>query len=133
MKSLIESIDQAIASDRLAWRREDTAITVGLWHGHQQRVHLEKHGDHYRFWSVVAGSAQVTASDSGWRSLAYRAWRKNDLKELVAFSFDREDRLIGVIEQPAATLDRQELVLYINVLATECDRFEYQLSGQDRW
>ena len=44
----------------------------------------------------------------------------------------RRHRLIGVIEQPAQTLDREELVLHINTLARECDRFEYKLLGKDR-
>jgi hypothetical protein len=41
------------------------------------------------------------------------------------------DHPIGVIEQPVATLDHEELVLYIETLARECDRFEYKLTGSD--
>ena len=51
---------------------------------------------------------------------------KNDLKEIVTFSFDRRHRLIGVIEQPADTLDLEELLLYINTLARECLNFAPQ-------
>ena len=80
----------------------------------------------------MAGAEFVTRDEGAWRDLAYRAWRKNDLKEIVTFSFDRRHRLIGVIEQPAETLDREELVLYISTLARECDRFEYKLLGRDR-
>jgi hypothetical protein len=95
-----------IARERLPWKRSDSTIEVELWQrGHRQKVHLERRGDHYRLWSIVARAAHVTQSDRAWRDLAYRAWRKNSLKELVGFSFDRQDRLIGVIEQPAATFE----------------------------
>ena len=78
------------------------------------------------FRSSVLPPKQVTTSDRAWRDLAYRAWRRNAAKELVTFSFDEQDSLIGVIEVPAATLDREELQLYVETLAKECDRFEYR-------
>ena len=31
----------------------------------------------------------------------------------------------------AATLDREELQMYVETLAKECDRFEYALTGED--
>jgi hypothetical protein len=36
-----------------------------------------------------------------------------------------------VIRQPIDTTDDEELVLYINTLAAECDRFEYVVTGED--
>ena len=133
MNSLSERIDRAILSERLPWERSGALVDVELWaNGRRQKVHLERRGAMYRFWSVVAGAGFVRRDDDAWRSLAYRAWRKNDLKEIVTFSFDRRDRLIGVIEQPVDTLALEELVLYINTLARECDRFEYKLMGRDR-
>jgi hypothetical protein len=90
----------------------------------RQKVHMSRRGDSYLFLSPVVGRAFASRSDRDWRALAYRAWRKNDLKEIVTFSFDRHDRLIGVIEQPAKSLHREELVLYLETLARECDRFE---------
>jgi hypothetical protein len=133
MNSLGEKIDRAILAEHLPWQRSGVLVDVELWeNGRRQKVHLERRGAMYRFWSIVAGARFVSKDDDAWRALAYRAWRKNDLKEIVTFSFDRRHRLIGVSEQPADTLDREELVLYINTLARECDRFQYQLLGRDR-
>ncbi len=133
MKILCEKIDMVIAADNLLWSRQGPVLDIELWEGgRRQKIHLSRIGTTYRFLSVVAGKAFVTKSARAWRDLARRAWRKNDLKEIVTFSFDRRDRLIGVIEQPADTLFKEELVLYIETLARECDRFEYQLTGQDR-
>ncbi len=67
----------------------------------------------------------MTRSRSQRRGLAYRIWRKNAEKELVTFAFEKRNCLVGVIEQPIATLDREDLRLYIESLAQECDRFEY--------
>ena len=53
----------------------------------------------------------------------YRAWRRNAMKELVTFAFDEDNRLIGLVEVPAGTLQYEELRVYIEVLAKECDRF----------
>ena len=82
---------------------------------------------------MLRGERPTRQSDPLWRKLAYRVWRKNSLKDLITFSFDTQHRLIGRIEQPASTLDENELVLYIHTVAEECDRFEYNLTGEDRW
>ena len=54
------------------------------------------------------------------------------MKELGTFAFDEDDRLIGVVEVPSGTLQDEELRVYIEALAKECDRFEYALKGWDR-
>ena len=76
-------------------------------------------------------ASDVTRNKDHWRRIAYRTWRRNASKPLVTFAFDDDDRLIGQIEVPAATLDHEELDLYIETLARECDRFEYVLTGAD--
>ena len=48
----------------------------------------------------------------------------------MTFAFDDADRLVGLVEVPAATLDDEEFDLYVETLAKECDRFEYALTGQ---
>lgn len=76
-------------------------------------------------------ASEVTRDHARWRRIAYRAWRRNASKALVTFAFDDNDRLIGLIEVPTATLDHEELDLYIETVAKECDRFEYALTGED--
>ena len=70
---------------------------------------------------MVLPASEVTRNDEHWRRLAYRAWRRNASKALVTFAFDDEDRLIGLVEVSAATLDHEELDLYVETLAKECD------------
>ena len=133
MKHLLSKLDAVIRTEGLSWKRDRNTVEVELWRsGRRQRVHLKRSDDLYIFWSTVVGPSYVTKSGARWRDLAYNVWRKNALKDLVAFSFDAQDRLVGRIEQPATTLDDNELILYVETLAEECDRFEYKLTGEDR-
>ena len=64
-----------------------------------------------------------------------RPWRtgcgsRNRQTDVVNFTFDRHNRLIGRIEHPANTLDAEELFFYFSRLAIECDRLEYLLTGK---
>ena len=132
MKMLTSQIDRLIASERLTWSRQDDMVVVVLSRSRRmQWVHLARRGGFYVFSSVVARRAFVTASDDRWRRLAYRVWRRNAMKDLITFAFDERDRLVGLIEQPVATLDENELRLYVELVARECDRFEYLLTGDD--
>jgi hypothetical protein len=131
---LLHQIDALIQQRALPWERDGSRIEVRLGDGtRRQIVHLKRSHGFYRFWSIVAPSSFVTKNDKHWRDLAYKVWRKNDAKDIVGFSFDAHDRLIGSVDQPAETLDPEEIVFYVDLVARECDRFEYRLSGQDRY
>ena len=107
MNALRDRIDELIRANRLQWSRNGDTVEVELWRsGRRQRVQLDLADRLYVFRSVVVGSAYVTRTESSWRDLAYRVWRKNSLKDLITFSFDTHHRLIGQIEQPGSpTID----------------------------
>ena len=133
MKMLVKWIDQLVTKDQLTWRRDGHAVRVELSRsGRTQTVQLSQEDRRYRFESTVLSSREVTRKPRLRRDIAYRAWRRNAMEELVTFAFDEDNRLIGVVEVPAGTLQDEELRMYIEVLAKECDRFEYALKGWDR-
>ena len=133
MKTLVERLDRLVTRDHLAWRRDGHSVRVELARsGRAQTVQLSLEDDRYRFQSTVLLSKEVPRKQRLWRDIAYRAWRRNAMKELVTFAFDKNDRLVGVVEVPAGTLQEEELRIYIEALAKECDRFEYALKGWDR-
>ena len=107
-------------------------VTVGLGTRHQS-VEIRVVDDEYELTSVVLPASDVTANDDKWRDLARLAWQRNADADVVTFTFDDRDRLVGRIRHPAATLDHEELSLYVRSLVRECDRFEYLLSGTDRY
>ncbi len=132
-EDLLQRIDKLIKRSPVPWTRRDSYVDVELQRSkRKQSVHVGQRGDMVVFSSVVVGSRHVTQSSRYWRELAYRTWRKNAVKELITFAFDKHDRLVGLVEQPIATLDHAELQLYIEIVAKECDRFEYALTGRDK-
>lgn len=91
----------------------------------KQRVRISRKRNEYVFATIVLGAT------SGDHDLALRAWRRNAETELVNFALDPKDRLVGEIRHPVGHLDEGELLVYLQALATEGDRFEYVLSGRD--
>ena len=132
MKELLSRIDRLSKRHGRQWSREGVVIRVKLHEsGRSQAIRVSRDEDRYVFRSVILPASLVTQNDNHWRRIAYRAWRRNASKPLVTFAFDNDDRLIGLIQVPAATLDDEELDLCIETLARECDRFEYALTGAD--
>ncbi len=135
--------DDLIALGAVQWERKGRVIRaqIGRFKRFQptgstpidrwQDVEIARRGEICILRSVVVRPKFVTRNHAHWRRLAYRVWRKNAEKDLVAFAFDRGDRLIGLIEQPLATLAPEELSFYVETVAKECDRFEYVLTGED--
>lgn len=134
MNEAIALVKKLIHDRHENWTLDGNAIDVRLVPtDRRQRVTASRKGDTYILESVVLGAARVTKSARHWRRLALLAWLRNAEHDLVTFAFDTSDRLIGLIEQPAATLDEGELGLCIDTLAYECDRFEYVLTGGDQF
>ena len=123
---------RVVLAEHPAWKHSEGRVEVPTeQEGRQQGIDIELDDEHWEFRSVVLGTEAVTRKDKVWRELAVRAWLRNDATNLVTFTFDSRDQLIGLIRHPAAHLDAEELDMYLSVLAAECDRFEYVLSGVD--
>ena len=132
MKALLSRIDEVSKQHGHQWTREGDIIRVTLRDGgRSQKIRVSRDEDRYVFRSVVLLASAVTQNSQHRRRIVYRAWRRNASQALVTFAFDDEDRLVGLVEVPVATLDHEELDLYVEVLAKECDRFEYALTGED--
>ena len=132
MEALLSRVDAQIRECRLPWVRNGNAVRVELTrHGRRHTVHLARKGDRYLFRAVVAGAALIGGNDARRRELAYRIWRRNALKSVILFTIDGRDRVIGLVEQPVASMHDAELRSYVETLAKECDRFEYVLTGED--
>lgn len=100
----------------------------------KQQVRVDRKDSEYVFSTVVLGvdSARPAASGkSTTNALALKAWERNAGTELVNYTIDTGDRLVGEIRHPVGHLDQGELLIYLQALATEGDRFEYVLSGRD--
>ena len=134
MRRLARLVDQAVTREGGAWRRRGRRILVRLGRTNRaQRVHLSESDEDYVFSSIVLGGRTVTRRRKRWHQLTLLAWQRNAEHQLVTFAFDRRHRLVGQIRHRKESLDVEELELYVEALARECDRFEYLLTGRDRY
>lgn len=102
--------------------------------GRKQTVYIERGGGRYMLTSRVLGKQRVENFYEKYseRGLALTVWNRNNHSGVVEFAFDDAGRLVGRIAQVRETLDREELLFYLQRLAQECDRFEYLLTGKDQ-
>lgn len=109
-------------------RSGEDGFTLQLETGRTQRVRVRNSGDALLLWSVVARSSVVAEL----REAALLAWERNRLVHLVGFRVDGKGRMVGETWLPKAGLTAGEFDYVARHLAAECDRFEFQLTGEDR-
>jgi hypothetical protein len=129
MKTVLDEIRHAIANDELDWDIEGSSVLIRFKTGRQQRVTLSLEGETYVLESIVLAKKD-RPDDLSPRDLIARAWRRNAHTEIVAFGLDRREKLVGKVRVPAKSIQRHART-YFELLAIECDRFEYVLTGAD--
>src|SRR5258708_38648566 len=102
-------------------------VLVSLPGGRAHQVSVSDEADAYRLSSVVVRASIASTIDN----LAAYAWERNRATELVGFRIDRKGRLVGESWVPKPGLTASEFYVYVHTVATEADRFEYQLTGAD--
>lgn len=103
------------------------AVVVTIGRSRKHRIVVEDHDESLRLFGVVVGSRR-----SDMDGLEVDAWQRNRRLLLVGMRFDKLDRLVGESWVPKVGLVHEEFLVYLRTLARECDRFEFQLTGQDR-
>lgn len=103
-------------------------IVVTFSDQRSHRVVVEDADDAYEFSAVVARPAALSDIEDA----PLRAWRRNRATQLLGFRIDRKGRLMGEAWAPKVGLNREEFLMYVRRVATECDLFEYHLTGKDR-
>jgi hypothetical protein len=102
-------------------------IIVKLAENRHHRVTVRDSGATYELQAIVARTATLNHSDD----IPLLAWRRNRSSQLVGYRVDQRNRLIGEAWVPKAGLTTEEFRTYVLRLASECDRFEYLLTGMD--
>ena len=134
MDRLLKMMRKLAKTHQDNWTLKEHYVDIQLVRrARHQRVYISLEDGFYSFYSVVMGSTAVKKNIQRWNDLTLMAWRRNADHELVTFAFDKYHRLIGHIRHPAEYLDVEELELYISALAFECDRFEFLISGGDKF
>jgi hypothetical protein len=104
-------------------------VEVIFRNGRSQMITIESQNERYILTSMVLKQNQV--KKIGRPQVLARLWSRNRETDVVIYSLDKKGQLVGQIEQLKETIDPEELVFYLEVLARECDQFEYALTGED--
>ncbi len=113
-------------NSELSVEGDDVVVTFDNQRRH--RLDVRETDETYILTGVVARQAVfIDVPDA-----ALRAWKRNRSTQLVGFRVDRKGRLVGEAWVPKAGLERDEFLLYVIRVATECALFEYHLTGKDR-
>ena len=132
MLELRAKLARLCSENDIEWEMKEADIVVRMTnHRRQQQIRISREGSQYVFSTKVLGAAATRRKPQYRHRVALRAWGRNAKTELVAFTFDGAGRLVGEIRHPADHLDTAELAIYLRILATEGDRFEYVLTGRD--
>jgi len=106
----------------------DGVLQLELGDGREHRVKVvEVDADTLRVDAVVCHASALSGLDD----VALRVWRRNRGTRLVSFRIAQGGAVTGHAWVPRFALAADELALYIKTVATECDRFEFLLTGQD--
>ena len=105
----------------------DDGVEVRFESGRSQKVAVEDRGDAFLLRSIVARQAVVNEVPDA----ALRAWVRNRSAFLVGFRVDERGRVVGEAWIPKPGITNSEFQMVLRHLATESDRFEFQLTGQD--
>jgi hypothetical protein len=105
----------------------DSKIDVQFSNGRHHSVKVEELEEIYLLSAIVVRRKSVAALPD----LPVYAWLRNRVTDLVDFRIDRRERLIGEAWVPKAGLKADEFQLYVRTVATECDQFEFFITGGD--
>ena len=114
-----------LAADDLDVRGDE--ITVHFREGRTQRVRIVEAADAWHLTSVCARRRHVIDEEG----LVERVWEQNARASLVGLRLDSRDRLIGELVLPKVGLTADELREAVRMLARECDRMEFVVTGRD--
>lgn len=104
-------------------------LVVAFAGGRKQQIVVKKTDGSYLLTSNVLHRARV--EELGRWNVLLALWARNHTSNLVGFRLDRSGKAIGYVEHEAESLDPNDLAYAIEILARECDRLEFILSGVD--
>lgn len=106
----------------------DDGVQVVFESGRTQKVVVEDRGDSFLLRSQVARASAVRELPDA----PLQAWLRNRSVPLVGFRVNGQGRMVGECLLPKCGLTESEFVFALRRVASECDRFEYQLTGRDQ-
>lgn len=136
---LCKIVDELIETRQLEWIRTNKQLTVVVEKSaldiekvRKQNISITHKNGLFHFSSVVLSLKNLPSSDSNlYQEVLFRTMRRNATKPIVSLGVDGYKRIVGRISFPETSASADLVAFYVKMLARECDRFEYVLSGED--
>ena len=106
-------------------------LTVIFHNDRHQKVRYKLKGPRYHFISRVAPPRVV--KELGLGRVSKELLLRNRVTEVVTFGLGPRQGVDAWIIQRAETMQREELIYYVGLLAREADRLEYLFTGKDHY
>lgn len=106
---------------------DQTRVCVTFKDQRKHWLNVIDEGDSYLLRGHVASRKTVRSV----HGLPVKIWLRNRTTQLVGFRIDNKSRLVGEAWVPKDGLNAEEFQMYLNILASECDRLEFLLTGTD--
>ena len=114
---------------RIQW--SPRLITVTFPNDRRQKIRYAIKDHRYHFTSRVAPPRVVKALGLG--RVSRELLLRNRVTEVVTFGLGPRQSIDAWIIQRVETMQREELLYYVALLAREADRLEFLLTGRDRY
>ncbi len=114
---------------RIQW--SPRLITVSFPNDRHQKIHYALKGVRYHFTSRVVPPRVV--KELGLGRVSKELLLRNRVTEVVTFGLGPRQGVDAWIIQRADTMQREELLYYVALLAREADRLEFLFTGRDRY
>ncbi len=105
----------------------DDGVEVVFSDDRKHKITVEEQVDAYLLKGIIVRQSVVFSAID----LPMQVWQRNRITPLIGFRIDKRGRLVGEAMVPKVGLTKEEFQLYLRAVASECDRFEYALTGRD--
>ncbi|MBL7989627.1 MAG: hypothetical protein JNJ94_16320 [Chlorobi bacterium] len=124
------TLDGGVTITRQPTTRQSNRVMIQFSNGRKRVVHYRCNGDMIRFWSVCVASHLARNLNNGW--LAEQLLARNRVVDVVGFTLAPKGGIEAEFAQRATTLQRDELLFYLILIAREADRFAEYVTQKDR-
>jgi len=115
------------------WNQKKAILELNLGNNRKQTIAISKSDNYYIFKSTIAHLSELKKLGHDKNDIIKYLWEINRDIDFINFTIDENNNIIGRLEFMAKCLDPEEFVHSIKQLSMECDKYEFALTGDDKY
>ena len=116
-----------------SWNPNNGELKLKLLNNRTQKIKIIKDEKYYVLTSVVAEMSELKNMGHNKNDIIQQVWEANRNIDLINLTIDDENNIVGRLEFLAEYLDPAEFVYSVKQLSMECDKYEFALTGEDKY